>query len=680
LKKIDLHVHTVSTFSDPAFTFSLDSFRRYVSELSLDAVAVTNHDVFDHKQYLDIQAALDIVVFPGIEINVEKGHLLLIAAPSSLDKFASSCEWVQEQIRKIGDTLSVDALLSCFNCLDEYLVIPHYDKNPPIRGEVLERLRTHIFAGEVDSAKKFVRLHKEESELTPVLFSDARMKANLDRLPNRQTYVSCGELTIPALKSCLRDRRKVALSSSDGNRLWQVLDNGLKISTGLNVVLGARSSGKTHTLNEIYAAIEESDKGQAKYVRQFSLVQQSDESNERQFRNEVERRRSIVVDDYLAGFKRTLEDIIKVDLRADDAQVEKFVTTLLKSAEDVDRRDAFSKATLFNEESFPKTTDKTLQELIESVRQVIGNREFRSVIERHVNLSALRSLAIELIELLHARTLERAKKGEVNALVQDIKKGLNIRTSATQIESVDLYACAMNRRRVARFCEMVESLRRDRVIFKEQLQGYRVEARIGEYEGPGELKTASGKRATFSDAFKDYNSPYQYLQRLLEKDELAESELYKLFAKISYRVLNADGYEISGGERSEYRLLQEIADSKDYEVVLIDEPESSFDNLFLCTNVNRLLRDVAQRMPVIVVTHNSTVGASVGADYILHTRKEIGPDRKVHYRVYAGYPTDRVLTTLDGNRASSHEILMNTLEAGAEAYEGRKKTYEAIKN
>ena len=52
-------------------------------------------------------------------------------------------------------------------------------------------------------------------------------------------------------------------------------------------------------------------------------------------------------------------------------------------------------------------------------------------------------------------------------------------------------------------------------------------------------------------------------------------------------------------------------------MLLIDEPESSFDNMFLCTAVNDILRRIASSMPVLVVTHNSTIGASIGADYVL---------------------------------------------------------------
>jgi predicted metal-dependent phosphoesterase TrpH len=60
LKKIDLHIHTVPTISDSAFVFSIDAFKRYVTEARIDAVAVTNHDVFDGQQFRQIQQALDV--------------------------------------------------------------------------------------------------------------------------------------------------------------------------------------------------------------------------------------------------------------------------------------------------------------------------------------------------------------------------------------------------------------------------------------------------------------------------------------------------------------------------------------------------------------------------------------------------------------------------------------------
>ena len=34
-------------------------------------------------------------------------------------------------------------------------------------------------------------------------------------------------------------------------------------------------------------------------------------------------------------------------------------------------------------------------------------------------------------------------------------------------------------------------------------------------------------------------------------DRLPQAELYRLFAKITYQILNRDGFPVSGGERSE---------------------------------------------------------------------------------------------------------------------------------
>lgn len=671
MKKIDLHIHTVSTISDRPFTFSLDAFKRYVTDAKLDAVAITNHDVFDGAQFRQIQEVLTATVFPGIEINVGSGHLLIIARPSDLDDFVSKTTLVSQRIAKVGDSMSVEELIKIFGNLQNYLLIPHYDKGPPIAGETLEKLRPYISAGEVDSAKKFVRNVKDPSKLTPVLFSDSRMRVDMTTLPTRQTFVDCGTLTLEALKSCLLDKAKVVLSERDGNRLWKVFDNGQMLSTGLNVVLGTRSTGKTHTLNQISKTIKS-----VKYIQQFSLVQQ-DEAGE--FKNDVERRRSAFVDQYLAGLKRVLDDVMKVDLAARDRGATAYLDTLLKSADEADRRDAFSKAALFDEVEFPIENAETLSALIGSVRQLIENVEYRPIIERHVDVAALKRLALDLIGVLRAKVLDGQKKQVVNELVKEIKRGLAFRTSAVQVQDVDLYAMAMDIRRVARFSEIIGFLKKDVVIFEETLQGFKIEARKHSYVGVGEIKAASGTKLAFSEAFRKYDNAHNYLRELMRIEGLPTADLYKLFVKISYRVLNKDGHEVSGGERSEFRLLHEIADAQNYDLLLIDEPESSFDNLFLKSEVNQILKAISETMPVVVVTHNNTVGASVGADYLLYTTKEF-EDGVPRYRIYSGYPTDKKLSSVEGDVINSHETLLNSLEAGADTYEKRRQGYEAIKD
>ena len=158
-----------------------------------------------------------------------------------------------------------------------------------------------------------------------------------------------------------------------------------------------------------------------KYIKQFSLVQHNEAAYEREFNDDIQRRRSGVVDRYLSPFKAVLGDAMKIDLDANERSVEEYISSLLKSAEEADRRDAYSKAALFAETTFPDRDDDVLKKLIASVRQIIENIEYREIIERHVDRQTLKRLACELIELLWSRALDNKKMRLVNGLIKDIK-------------------------------------------------------------------------------------------------------------------------------------------------------------------------------------------------------------------------------------------------------------------
>lgn len=672
MKKIDLHIHTVATDRDSQFTFCMETLKRYVQTAKLDAIAITNHDTFDAAQFTEIRNSLSVGVFPGIEINLDNGHILLIGDGSDIADFESRCNRVR--VSQTNARITVCRLKEIYGNLQNYLLIPHYDKDPSIRVQTLEELSPHVAAGEVDSPKKFIRAIKDPKSLTPLLFSDVRASAELPRLPTRQTFLDCGELTLSAIRACVGDKHKVSLSEDDGNSLFQVLDDGQRISTGLTVLLGDRSTGKTYTLGKISEAC-----ARVKYIRQFSLVQQDEAVYEKEFKDDIQRRRSIVVDRFLSPFKAVVEDVMKIDLDANDQSAEAYISSLLKSAAEVDRRDAYSKVVLFAETVFPDKDDKVLRDLIESVRQVIENVEYSEIIERHLDKQALKRLACELIALLWSKALDNKKKQHVNGLIREIQANLKIRTSAVQVEDVDLYRTSMEQRKAARFAEIVNSLRKECVISAESIQGFRVVATKGAFTGAGEIRSASGAKTSFSSAMKQYGNPYRYLRALMSDDNLLAAELYRLFAKIEYKILNRDGCEVSGGERSEFRLLQEIRDAQHNDILLIDEPESSFDNMFLKSDVNQIIREIAASMPVVVVTHNNTVGASIGADYLLYATKRTDGGKPT-YTIYSGHPTDMVLRSTDGQCIGTHKIMLNSLEAGRKAYEDRRRGYAVIED
>ena len=158
-----------------------------------------------------------------------------------------------------------------------------------------------------------------------------------------------------------------------------------------------------------------------------------------------------------------------------------------------------------------------------------------------------------------------------------------------------------------------------------------------------------------------------------------QGDFAKCFVKIEYQILNKDGFDASGGERSEFFLLDKIESADEHEMLLIDEPESSFDNNFLNEDVNAIIKEMSRKMPVVVVTHNNTVGASIRPDYILYTSKEF-EEGEIIWRTYSGFPTDPELASPDGMRVKTWDVLMGNLEAGSRAYEERRQTYENLRN
>ena len=674
MKKIDLHIHTVKTVSDNELIFSIDTLRRYVTDVELDIIAITNHNVFDSSQFREIQQEIPIRVLPGIEIDLPSGHILLITDGEDLASFEAKCNQVSSKIRNANESITTSELTSFFGELSEYLIIPHYEKSPALKGKDFDELKHYFSAGEVDSAKKFVRTMRDTQKLCPVLFSDSRMHEGVVDFSIRQTFIDCGEVTLRAIMSCFQDRGKVFLSRQDGNKLFQVFEDGQHISTGLNVILGERSSGKTYSLNHLSRAFE-----RVKYIKQFDLVQKNDEDDEKHFNSEVQRKRSRFVDQYLSSLKSIIDDVSKIDIFDDDRSISEYVDTLLQSAEEADRRDVFSKVKLYDELQYSTSSNEGLKKLIASVIHLIENIEYREVIESYVQLNSLKALAIDLIQKLWEKTKQDRNKTYINSIIKDVKDRLRLRTSATHVESVNMYDTVINTRKISRFNEIVKAIQTDEIIFDEPVQGFRIVASKGPFSQASEMSATIKKQAAFKEALSVYGDPYSFLQVLKNHPKLENSDIHRLFIKITYRIINRDNRDVSGGERSEFRLLQEIKDAQNFDILLLDEPESSFDNKFLNSDVNAIIKSISSQMPVVVVTHNNSVGASINPDYILYAHKSTDNGERI-YRLFSGYPTDKQLLSVDGNALNNHDILLNSLEAGVDAYATRRGIYEAVKS
>ncbi|MFT4802474.1 MAG: Fe-S cluster assembly ATPase SufC [Flavobacteriaceae bacterium] len=670
MKKIDFHIHTVQSISDGNFTFDINSLKEYVNMLEIDCIAITNHNLFDKTQFEKITQELTIKVFPGIEIDLEKGHLLLISENENLDDFALKCESIKALIPTVNSSISYEELIEIFPKLSNYLLIPHYDKKPNIKQSTLTKLGDNIFVGEVTSFRKFKACIKEYDKLSPVIFSDFRFVEGMTSYPTRQTYIDVEESTLSAIKGCLYDKTKVFLSKEEGNEFFQATDDGIMLSTGLNVIVGGRSSGKTYTLDKICKNFDN-----VKYIEQFSLIQNDKEN----FKKLVTTRHSLITENYLKEFKDVIYEANEIDLKSNEILAEGYLNSLKKYASESDNLDAFSKCKLYNETNFALDSLDNLKKIISATEALIESNEYKSIINRHITDDILKSIIVDLITKYNELYEKNLKKGWTNDLIETIKGKLKFRSTTTSIEEVDLSKIQSDKIKIKKFTELVKEIQTEKIIDSKEIRGFKVLAKTKKYTGANQLKTKSKSRLSFSEAFNNYENPYKFLFSL-QNIGIEETEFYKYFVDIDYRTLNKHGYEVSGGERSEFNLLHEISDALKHDLLLIDEPESSFDNIFLKNEVNELIKDLSKEIPVIVATHNSTIGASINPNHLVFTQKLVDSGN-VDYKVYFGNPTSKTLKSSNGEIIKNLDVLLDCLEAGEDAYNQRKTmNYEILKD
>ena len=673
-----MHLHTKATKWESSFAFDLEKLKEYVADAELDCIAVTNHNVFDLNQYSEIRSAVPSCrVLPGIEVSLESGHLLLISDFDTEEDFHAKCEIISNEIQDVGQSMTFERLQEILGDLNDYLLIPHYDKTPDISPTALSRMKDFFSAGEVSSVKKYIYAMKSPSSPTPVLFSDARIQSSLNPLPTRQIFINLNDISVSSIKHCLADKSKVTLTENDGNALFYVDNRDLKISTGLTIILGDRSSGKTYTMNRMNESFEN-----AQYIRQFELLEHDEKRAEQAFSDAQKSEHSIFVAEFLQEFKNVVDEVAKIDLQGEEDAIDNYLTALKKYAAERDREDAYSKANLFNADSFNiSKSGSEIEELIQAVSKLIDVKDsgYKELINNLIDDSVLKALVTRLIEQYRKESVETNKKKWVNELTKLISNGLQSKSANTSIPEIDLGAIYMNRQRVKKYEYICAAIKKDRKIAIEDYSGFKIVATIEEYTGAGQLKAESGRQMTFSPAFAKYKNPYDYLRMLMEITELPRDDYYKYFVKVEYQILNQYGLSVSGGERAEFNLLKKIKDALKHDILLIDEPESSFDNIFLRENVNLQIKEKSETLPVVVVTHNNTVGASIKADYVLYTKREI-VNGKPQFSIYSGYPSDKQLLEPQGNAISNFTIIMDSLEAGDVAYQERKNSYEILKN
>ena len=684
MKKIDLHIHTIATICDPAnFAFDIDELESYVEHSRLDAIAITNHNLFDRDNYREVSSKLSCAVFPGIEINVttpgKYGHVIVVAPPEDVDRFTEGAQAISEACPSKDSHVDWQFVINSFCNLSEYLVIPHYLKKKKLDLQTIGELRksTGVDALEVSNNKTWLR----ENDKTPeplVVFSDARPGFQLDEECERPkgaiyaygyTYINAGDATVPSIKLAFRDSKNVSVFREDSE--FEILPEGLPVSSRLNVIIGERSSGKTFTLKRIIDSLEPSD---CFHLEQFLIAKKADEKT---FNESVAKEDSRFFDDYFEPFKTLLMKHLEDNRETIEKDIGDFCKDLIKYANSPTSK--ASDTPIFTSNLYDldicETEMKKDVKLVKAVMELRYPTRHVELIRKRISFETAEDLHKDLRAVLLRAFEEKKYKERSNAIIGEVKAALGNLSSRKPLPDTncikDYFKYSF---RLSKTAEALDALLPNKELDTEEDGKYKkLRTRMYHTSAAEARKGLKLPKDTDVSGLLKASGAKEKLQILRGFDPEAYDDICKIMFKIESRIVLNDGTNtsLSGGQRAEYLLLHLLSTAKNKDYILLDEPESSFDNPFLNKEVCTLINRIADRATVFLVTHNNTLGISIHPNWIIYTEKKPAGG----YEIYSGPLSAETLRSTTGETVSRPVNLLNILEAGIDTYEDRREYY-----
>ena len=170
------------------------------------------------------------------------------------------------------------------------------------------------------------------------------------------------------------------------------------------------------------------------------------------------------------------------------------------------------------------------------------------------------------------------------------------------------------------------------------------------------LKVASNNK-------KLIEQPFIYLKEIMANAEIDKNsfQLYRLFFRVENKVSNIKGTGLSGGERAELNLLHHLKEAKKSDILLIDEIEPSFDNLYINLELLKIIKEIAKDTIVVISTHNN-LGVLLEPQNLIYTDYYDDEKEETVYKQYYGHFNDDLLKSISGEEISTRQIYIEMME------------------
>ncbi|HFU4122165.1 TPA: hypothetical protein ACGO7R_000062 [Streptococcus suis] len=678
VKKIDFHIHTVPSIKDSQFEFSLDWLKEYIKSTNLDAIAITNHDLFDKENFEGITVALgEVKVYPGIELTLDVGHVNIVFPVTCIDELSTFSDWLSQIHQTQSDSITSEQLCQQLPCWDQGIYIFELGKSKGVK-EVPNIFSNLVCVGGVPNQLRFNIAKNNLESLVPCLFSDAHAtnqdsdnRNDIAKLQNKQTYLQIDSCEFEDIKRCLRDRSKVSITKE--NLKGAINIDGINISSGLNLVVGKRGTGKTHFLNRIKESIED----EYYEIKQFETAR-ADEYIEQQRKEQGLAAISLWQEKYINEFSKIKSYIQDTDTELNN--IEKFLTDVKSFATEMARSQSSQKYLLFKETEFELSNIEYIRAALINIKDVIEKDEIWKLLS---NASQKKNNFIEVYSELRDTYLEYKRddelKQKVNDIMRDVKATVTARTGISNIQKCSINKVIHKHQLEKKIDNFLKSIIVETSMKNERLHGYQIQVNLTPYQSASQFQKEIGtQEAVNSDLIRAYRDKdfITFLKNLKQKNFYNEANFAEYLVRKEVKLLDSDGVPASGGQAVGFALMLRLNEAKNKPVILIDEPESSLDNAYIKTELNEALKNLAKNSMTVVITHNSTLGALLEPDYLVVTSKNDSGE----YSVMSGEFSSSKIRDAEGIEEKSYDKFVEAMESGIDSYTRKGVIYANLNN
>lgn len=706
--KIDLHCHTIKTKKSDGINrnVTVEDFSKYMKDLEIKIVAITNHNYFDLKQYNEFSESMKetTMVWPGIELDIKQkpkdGHMIVICDPKNKEEFSKIFDMPKDKADDYSiDIKTLGEKTKKLNCI---YICHYYKKKPVINDDII----LDIEKSGIDET----RIFKEPSNYKTlgifatfnnnvIIGSDVQdwnkykecnfsnLKLDVDSF-NQFLLLSKKEPTI--ITTLLNKKNKEKFNMKPHNSV----SLSIELYEDINIIFGDKGTGKTEMLKSLEQSMINKNMNVVAYYgnekdSEFDKLINRDDY----FINDTKLFNEKVKDafDYIYSWNdvdpTSLKDYIEWYETKDNNENKKSLKICdLLNLDVIDKK-------IYNKE-----TDrlKKIDDFIEYINSDNSNYGLSDV--EFIQLKdLLTKIQVNQSTFKKNAWIDKYSTDLVNYSIDKIK---NITAMHSQSKSVPsetgISKFIKNRLCLKENIDIVlDYLNNTTDIVKEKYLGNLVDkGNIYKYT-KFKLLDSNGEKSVASEFSTNKITDLREIKKILEicKENIYNDVLIQKIEELkTLDIIIKDGLEFVGvtkyvgiesgdvykpsqGEKS--MLLLNLKLNQDADNYILDEPELSLGNQYISSTIVPILNKLANaRKRIVIATHNANIAVRT-LPYLSILRTH----NNGIYNTYLGNPFTNKLIDIDNenNILDWKEESLNILEGGEEAFEERSFVYEAGK-